>query len=120
MRNGPLAALFGAVPGRNVVVLDLHGVTDKASLMDRCASDLELPAWFGRNWDALADCLTDLPGDEGTLVLVSRWQGFAAARPHDWSIAQEVFAQAVDTLPGRLAVLIALGGTDEGKPHGPG
>ncbi|MFD7443064.1 barstar family protein [Streptomyces sp. NPDC059909] len=113
MRNGPLAALFSAAAGRNIVVLDLHGVTDKAAFMERCASDLELPAWFGRNWDALADCLTDLPGDEGTLVLVRRWQEYAAARHGEWETAQDVFAQAVDSMPGRLAVLVALGGSDQ-------
>ncbi|MGW1883776.1 barstar family protein [Streptomyces sp. NPDC001970] len=120
MRNGPLAALFGATAGRNITVLDLHGVTDKAAFMERCASDLEFPAWFGHNWDALADCLTDLPGDEGTLVLVLRWQEYAAARPREWETAQEVFAQAVDTMPGRLAVLVALGGSDQRSSPGPG
>ncbi|MFE7775998.1 barstar family protein [Streptomyces sp. NPDC057445] len=113
MRNDPLAALFGAVPGRNVTVLDLHGVTDKAAFMERCAADLELPAWFGRNWDALADCLTDLPGNEGTLVLICRWQEFAAACPREWETAQEVFAHAVDGMPGRLAALVALGGSPQ-------
>ncbi len=45
--------------GRLVVTLDLGGVTDKAGLMDRCARALALPDWFGRNWDALADSLSD-------------------------------------------------------------
>ncbi|MFD7611209.1 barstar family protein [Streptomyces sp. NPDC059828] len=111
-RNGPLAALFDAAAGRNVTVLDLHGVMDKAAFMERCARDLGLPAWFGRNWDALADCLTDLPGDEGALVLVRRWQEYAAARPGEWQTAQEVFGQAVDTMPRRVAVLVAMGQND--------
>ncbi|MFE3327116.1 barstar family protein [Streptomyces sp. NPDC059176] len=120
MRNDPLAPLFGAAAGRNITVLDLHGVVDKVAFMDRCAVDLGLPAWFGRNWDALADCLTDLPGEQGALVLVHRWQGYAAARPDEWGTAQDVFARAVDTMPGRLVVLIALGGSDEGTLRGPG
>ncbi|RNL70389.1 barstar family protein [Streptomyces sp. I6] len=120
MRNGPLAALFGATPGRNITVLDLHGVTDKQTFMERCAAGLGLPAWFGRNWDALADCLTDLPGEEGTLVLVRRWQEYAAAQPGEWRLAQEVFGHAVDTMPGQLAVLLDLGGSDERASGGPG
>ncbi len=44
---------------RRVVPLDLDGVTDKAGLTDRCARALALPDWFGRNWDALADSLSD-------------------------------------------------------------
>lgn len=38
----------------------LHGAHDKAAVLSRIAQALEFPAWFGRNWDALADCLGDL------------------------------------------------------------
>jgi len=33
---------------------------DKAALLDNMASALGFPHWFGHNWDALEDCLTDL------------------------------------------------------------
>ncbi|MFK0216378.1 barstar family protein [Streptomyces sp. NPDC090298] len=89
------------------VVLDLTGVTDKAALMDRCADALALPDWFGRNWDALADCLTDLP--EAVTLVVSGWQTYARTRPREWATAQEVFATAVEERPARLSVLLALG-----------
>lgn len=99
----------------DAVVLDLAGVTDKAALMDRCAVTLALPAWFGRNWDALADCLTDLP--EPVVLVVTGWQGYARTRPREWLTAQEVFATAVDERPAHLAVLLSLGeglvGSDE-------
>ncbi|MBT2443043.1 barstar family protein [Streptomyces sp. ISL-36] len=105
-------ALHGAV------VLDLHGVVDKAAFMDRCATTLALPGWFGRNWDALADCLTDLP--EPVALVVTGWQAYAEAQPREWRIAQDVFATAVDARPTHLSVLIALGdplgGTDKGRP----
>ncbi len=61
--------------GRLVVTLDLDGVTDKAGLMDRCARDLDLPDWFGRNWDALADSLAD----------PSLWPEGARDRGWSWS-----------------------------------
>jgi hypothetical protein len=64
--------------GRLVVTLDLHGVTDKAGLMDRTARALTLPDWFGRNWDALEDVLGDLSwrsGDGHVLLLRSYPQG---------------------------------------------
>ncbi|MEV6176459.1 barstar family protein [Streptomyces sp. NPDC052016] len=96
----------------HVLTLDLDGVTDKASLMERCVRDLELPDWFGRNWDALADSLTDLPsrsGAEGLLVVVRNWQPYAKARPEEWEIAQEVFSAAVDQAP-ELSAVLALGG----------
>jgi hypothetical protein len=45
---------------------------DKAALLDNMASALGFPAWFGRNWDALEDCLTDLSWREapGHVLLI--------------------------------------------------
>ncbi|MFI5686149.1 barstar family protein [Streptomyces sp. NPDC051636] len=102
--------------GRHLVVLDLDGVTDKAGLMDRCVRALDLPGWFGRNWDALADSLCDLsvwPEEavgKGLLVVVRGWQAYAKARPEEWETAQEVFSHAVGLTPS-LAVVLALGGS---------
>ncbi|WP_328368270.1 barstar family protein [Streptomyces sp. NBC_00457] len=99
-----------------VVTLDLDGVTDKGGLMDRCARALSLPDWFGRNWDALADSLSDhtvWPDgavEQGLLVVVRNWQPYAAARPGEWETAREVFGQAADTAPA-LTVALALGGS---------
>ena len=97
-----------------VVTLDLDGVTDKADLMDRCARALRLPDWFGRNWDALADSLSDPTvwpegaAERGLLVVVRNWQPYAKARSDEWSIAQDVFTEAVGRTPS-LAGALALG-----------
>ena len=40
--------------------VDLAGAQDKEALLERLAVALALPEWFGGNWDALEDCLTDL------------------------------------------------------------
>ncbi|MFP3990041.1 barstar family protein [Streptomyces sp. E11-3] len=85
--------------GWYTAVLDLEGAADKAAFMERCARALALPDWFGRNWDALADCLTDLswaPATGGRLLVVSGWRGYARAQPREWGIAQDVLADAVD------------------------
>ncbi|UQA96542.1 barstar family protein [Streptomyces halobius] len=84
--------------GWSGAALDLEGTVDKAEFMERCARALRLPQWFGRNWDALADCLTDLswcPAEGGRLLVVSGWQGYAAAVPDDWSVVEKVLADAV-------------------------
>ncbi|MFI9075147.1 barstar family protein [Streptomyces sioyaensis] len=93
--------------------LDLDGVVDKAAFMDRCARSLRLPDWFGRNWDALADCLTDLswcPAGRGRLLVVTGWQGYAAAAPEDWSVVEGILADAVgywrDTDTGLAVIMV--------------
>lgn len=40
--------------------LDGEMITDKGRLHDILAEKLELPDWYGRNLDALYDCLTDI------------------------------------------------------------
>ena len=49
---------------------------DKPALMKNIAAALEFPDWFGANWDALEDCLSDLPA-KGHVLL------FEGARPGD-------------------------------------
>lgn len=80
------------------LVLDLTGVGDRQGFMDRCTADLHLPDWFGRNWDALADCLTDLswwpaaPG--GRWLHVRGWREYAAALPREWRIVKDILRDA--------------------------
>lgn len=81
-----------------MLVLDLTGVGDRQTLMDRCTADLGLPEWFGRNWDSLADCLTDLswwPAEgPGRRLHIRGWQGFADQMPREWRIVKDVLRDA--------------------------
>ncbi|AJE86853.1 MULTISPECIES: barstar family protein [Streptomyces] len=101
-----------AEAGWSAVRLDLAGVRGKSAFMDRCASALALPDWFGRNWDALADSLTDSPaltgGAGGRLLLVTGWGDFARAAPGEWHTAQEIFGEAARQ-DAALTVALALG-----------
>ncbi|MEU9035456.1 barstar family protein [Streptomyces sp. NPDC048352] len=95
----PLAPALAAAEeaGWSVVRLDLDGVRSKAALMRRCARTLGAPQWFGGNWDALADVLTDLswlPDAPGRLLAVTSWRGYAAERPDDWDTLREVLEEA--------------------------
>ncbi|MFD4633118.1 barstar family protein [Streptomyces sp. NPDC058284] len=109
--------------GWTTATLSLAGVTDKAAFMERCARGLGLPDWFGRNWDALADCLTDLswaPRANGRLLVVSGWQEYARGAPGEWRIAQEVFSAAVEHWRGAetgLEIVLALGPAPAGPGH---
>jgi len=99
----------------HVVTLDLDGVMDKAGLMECIARALGLPDWFGRNWDALADSLSDHTVwpegavEKGLSIVVRNWQPYAKARPDEWEIAVDIFGEAVDRTA-ELSVALALGG----------
>lgn len=41
-------------------ILDGNNITDKETLHDIFTSSLQLPDWYGRNLDALCDCLSDI------------------------------------------------------------
>ena len=57
----PVAALeaYAAHAGWRYVYFDLGAVADKAALLELFATRLSFPDYFGRNWDALFDCLQD-------------------------------------------------------------
>ncbi|MFI6149491.1 barstar family protein [Streptomyces sp. NPDC051109] len=114
--------------GWTTLRVDLAGVRSKAELMRRWGAALGVPSWFGGNWDALADALTDLswlPQAPGRLVAVTSWRSYAQVRPEDWETLQEVLEQAVgfwrDGAEGDLTVLLAEapGGSREGTPREP-
>ena len=67
---------------------DLAGCHDKGDLLRRLAISLQLPASFGHNWDALADCLRDLdwlPG-WGHVLLFEHVDELRQAAPADYDI----------------------------------
>jgi RNAse (barnase) inhibitor barstar len=68
-------------------------VHTKRRLLSVLARELAFPAYFGANWDALADCLTDLSWApaEGYAILLSRLTGLAQ---QDYFTALDVLEEA--------------------------
>jgi hypothetical protein len=60
--------------------IGLKGVSEKEALMQHIAQALEFPRWFGGNWDALEDCLTDLSWSKagGHVLLIEGAEGLPA------------------------------------------
>ena len=91
--------------GRPTVVLDTATVSDKDGFMNAVSDALGLPGWFGRNWDALAECLADVP--TGTVLVWDGWTDMARTDPRDTEVAIEVFAES------GLTVLMVRAPADE-------
>lgn len=79
---------------------DLRGAPDKEALLERLALALGFPAWFGGNWDALEDCLTDLSwrAGAGHLVLI---EGHGDLPADDLGVLLDVLAAAAGYWAGR-------------------
>lgn len=54
----------------------IHGdrIAGWDALYDQLSKDLDLPQWFGRNLDALYDCLTDQADSQ---IIIYRWQALS-------------------------------------------
>ena len=76
--------------------IDLAGCGDKADVLDRIARALRFPAWFGHNWDALADCLGDLAWlpASGYRITLFNAQDLQAAAPEEFDTLRDVLADA--------------------------
>jgi RNAse (barnase) inhibitor barstar len=62
-------------------VAEVGPFDDLEGFYDQVADALGLPRYFGRNLDALWDCLTDLI--EPTALIIADWSRFALPEPRD-------------------------------------
>jgi hypothetical protein len=79
-RTTRIDAVEDAVRGTrlSLVRIPLDGAAAKDDVLKRIAGSLAFPQWFGGNWDALEDCLTDLawrPADGHVLVFEKSFPG---------------------------------------------
>jgi len=84
--------------GWTVHLLDGRSIVNAPQFFDRCAQVLAFPAWFGHNWDALADCLGDLGwwSARGHVLLWDQYGILARGDPKAWGMAHQVFATSIE------------------------
>ncbi|MFC5185933.1 barstar family protein [Actinomadura harenae] len=104
--------------------LDGRRARDKDAFLRLCAEAFDLPDYFGNNWDALEDCLTDLswaPAEQGYVVLYESWAELADADQASFRTALDVFAEAVaswrDTPTPMTVMLSSVGVEVAGVPR---
>ena len=84
------------VLGFAAVSIDFAGCRGKDDAIARFARALRFPEWFGGNWDALQDCLSDLswmPAD-GYLLLLEHAPQWREADEESFDLALEILEQA--------------------------
>ena len=78
------------------VDLDLAGARDRGAFLKACDKGFGFPGYFGRNWDAMHECLLDAAG-AGTPGAVVHWRrGAELARrsPDAVDTALEILGEA--------------------------
>ena len=76
--------------------LDLAGVAERDAFFRRCAAVFSLPDYFGRNWDALHECMVDFAGRgvPGAIVHWRRGTELARRAPEVVTTALEILEDA--------------------------
>ena len=93
--------VLDALQGSVVAKISLKGAATKAEVLDRIEKQLMLPEWFGRNWDALADCLKE----SGGVLLFYDYQGVAA---DDFGVLLDVLRSSAEFSAGEGDPLFAI------------
>ena len=81
--------VLDAARGLALKRISFQGVGSKDELLERLAGLLQFPDWFGNNWDALEDCLTEVQG----YLLFSDYEGIGA---DDFGVLVDVLASVAE------------------------
>ena len=90
LRHGAFPAEFA------IAVLDGTDAATRSGFFQAIACALDFPDYFGRNWDAVYDCLTDfnwLPA-AGYVLVLDGFDQFATNEAKQWNIALKVLRDA--------------------------
>lgn len=84
--------------GYEVFRIDLSVARDKQTMLSAIGTAMAFPEWFGRNWDALLDCLADLGWRPaaGYVVILEHCDGIHGMAEADFVQTLQVFEAAAD------------------------
>ncbi len=100
--------------GWKIYFLDGKAIRDKKTFLEHIARAMKFPDYFGKNWDALQDCLTDLQGIEpkGYILVYQSPTRFIKSSPGHWAVARDVFNSVIEFWGGQgIPFYVLLRGT---------
>ena len=85
-----------AQPGTKVFYLDGKKINSKQTFLKQAAEAMEIPTYFGANWDAFDECITDLTWcpAQRYVILYHHADIFAQAEPTQYQIALDILNSA--------------------------
>ncbi|AFM25330.1 barstar family protein [Desulfomonile tiedjei] len=120
----PASEVEHLVRGLDFTFFHLQGsrILSKTDFLIEIAATLRFPDYFGYNWDALADCMTDITGgDENSrVILFDRFDLFAENSPAEFATALEIFGESAIFLSQRgIGCFVLLQGRRSAAPELP-
>jgi hypothetical protein len=97
--------------GYTVFEANVTGCHDKAGLLERLARAMSFPGWFGANWDAWFDCLSDLgwhAAAPGYVLVVRGGLGMQRTAPETFDTALAIVEDAARVWADRGVTLRAF------------
>ncbi len=98
-------------PSYFVAYVDGAKIQNKAGLMDALAAAFRFPAYFGKNWDALLDCLRSLPDElpaKGYILAVRNSGSFLFSSPEDLEAFADTAGEARAFLSDKFKALFVV------------
>lgn len=86
-------ALISSLPeGYILFSIDGKSINSESELLYRISKSMKFPDYFGHNWNALKDCLSDLAWmpAKGYVVLFSNADSFMKNCPSDFKVFSEI------------------------------
>ena len=92
------------------VIVNMNRVSRKQTFLSRFARALQFPVYFGQNWDALFDSLTDLSWTKapGHVILIYNLKDMAKKSPEDMRVIRRVFEAAAEYWQSRQMLFFIL------------
>ena len=87
---------IAAEPGTKVFYLDGKKINGKETFLSKAAEAMQFPTYFGANWDAFDECITDLTWcpAERYVIFYDDADTFAQAEPTQYQIALDILNSA--------------------------
>ena len=84
--------------GSEIFYLDGREIRDKQSFLQKMAEVMKFPDYFGYNWDALEECITDLDWCPAAryILIYDYPEAFSKVEPEEWKIAYDILRSAVE------------------------
>lgn len=114
-RSPTALAVAAHAAGLELITVDSRKARDKPAFLRASARALHFPEYFGQNWDAFYDCITDRAqsAGKGEVIVFDDLSGFARTEPEEFATAVDALRDAAEFWADQSRRLIVLIGLDQ-------